>query len=64
MDRLQTSIQQASTYPSNLVCLDTPRLILDGIRQELQSQAERIFCDEETASVDVIEGYHGERGSF
>lgn len=59
MDELQSSLDLAAAYPSNLKGSDTPALILDGIRQELHSQAGRIFCNEDIAAVNTLSAYEG-----
>lgn len=64
MEQLEDAFRQAVTYPSNLVCSEVPVLYLRTRREELQSQASSLFCDNESAaSVDFLQRYENEQGA-
>jgi hypothetical protein len=55
MEQLQRSYGQASLYPANLVHSEVPAFDRKITQSELQSQAERLFCaDESSAGVDFL----------
>jgi hypothetical protein len=55
MEQFDESCHQAISYPSNLIAPNVPLLELEAIQQELEQQAPRLFCDESSASVDLLE---------
>ena len=62
MEALEESCRRSSSYPCNLVSSDVPAQMLEGFRRELERQSRRLFCDDEDASVDLLEvQYPGQR---
>jgi hypothetical protein len=56
MEKLERAYEQASLYPSNLIHSEVSALYRQNASQELQSQAERLFCREESdADVDLFQ---------
>lgn len=55
MEAFDESCRAAVSYPLNLIAPNTPRLELESIQYELQHQAPRVFCNENSLSVDFLE---------
>jgi hypothetical protein len=55
MDALEESCREAAHYPTNLVLSGVSQLVLEATKEELHEHADRLFCDETSASVDFLE---------
>lgn len=63
MEALDSSVLQTATYPCNLVELDASAYVREHIRQQLQADSDRIFCDESKACVSLLEISSNDRAS-
>ncbi|KAK4894200.1 hypothetical protein LTR27_007568 [Elasticomyces elasticus] len=61
MDAFETSCSRFHAYPTNLCCPDASVPALDDVRHTMVHEAERLFCDDESASVDILEMYTPEQ---
>ena len=64
LDKLKKALEDASGYPRNLFEEDLPSETLTVLEDQLEEQAERLFCKDLDAAVGFLELYKTDQGGF
>lgn len=64
MEAFEESCRRATSYPCNLVSPNVPQLELETIQENLRQEAPRLFCDDGSASVDILDVERRGPGSY